>query len=235
MRKSFGRLTAAIASALVFCAVSASATTITYSYNPDADKVLTTSQAGALVETFNSITSQGFDQGGWNWSYGGAQAVLVDGFSSSGQWAQPYNAVDGVADPTWYLAVPYQVLGSSGSATIDLGQTYNYFGLFWGTIDTYNYLSFQNNGVEVASFTGGSLPYPARPNGGWNNGNANLYVNFFDLPDFDMVTIGSTGVAFEVDNIAVANVVPEPSTMILLGAGLAGFAALRTRRKKAAA
>lgn len=215
---------------LAFCA-EARATTITYTYAPDADLVLTTSQPGALVETFNTGW---FDQAGWGWSTGGSGAELIDGVSTVGMFAQPFNGVDGVPDPTWYLAIPDAQRGSSGWATIDFGRDYDYFGLFWGTIDAYNYLNFYNDGALVASYGGASLPAPAQPNGGWTNPNANLYVNFLELPDFDAVTLLSTGVAFEIDNIAVASTapVPEPGTLALMGLGTAALLALRLRRKK---
>lgn len=231
MIKRLGIISVAVLAALVMGG-GARATTISYTYAPDADMVLTTAMPGALVETFNTGW---FDQTAWTWSTGGAGAELVDGVSTAGQFAQPYNGVDGIADPTWYLAVPDSQRGSTGWANIDFGRTYTYFGLFWGTIDAYNYVNFYNGSSLVASYGGGALPAPAQPNGGWTNPNANLYVDFNDLPEFDSVTLLSTGVAFEVDNIAVASAapVPEPATVALMGIGAALLIGLRKRRKTA--
>ena len=51
---------------------------------------------------------------------------------------------------------------------------------------------------------------------------------------FDKVVLASTGMAFEVDNLAVGNQpVPEPATMLLFGMGLLGLAGMTRKRTKA--
>ena len=57
---------------------------------------------------------------------------------------------------------------------------------------------------------------------------------FFDMTDaFDAFEFRTTGIAFEVDNIVSGIApVPEPSTMMLLGAGILGLGLYGRRRAK---
>lgn len=132
------------------------------------------------------------------------------------------------ADTTPYLTVPSDK--SSGSAELSFGTTYNYFGLFWGSMDNYNSLSFYNGTNLVASYTGSDVANPNAANGNQSAPSTNSYVNFLDLPDFDKVRFTSTSYAFEVDNVAVGHVVPVPGSLLLSGIGLAGLSRIRRRR-----
>jgi hypothetical protein len=158
----------------------------------------------------------------WTWSGNGA---VVSG--TTGLYAAPFGVF--APDATNYVTVPKT--DGSGSYTATLGANYNYFGIWWGSIDTYNTLSFYNGADSVASFTGSSIadPYPA--NGDQTSFDTNFYVNFLDLPSFNSFTMTSTNYAFEADNIAVGQV-PEPATMLLLGLGLIGLAGARRKFKK---
>jgi len=54
----------------------------------------------------------------------------------------------------------------------------------------------------------------------------NLYVNFYNLPEFDAVRFLSSGWAFEFDNLAVGlTPVPVPGAVLLgvLGLSIAGI------------
>lgn len=194
----------------------ASAYTIGYDYAVDGNNY-TSTYVGAIVETFESTLL-------WSWS--GSYNIVTG--SVSGQYAAPFGVSS--ADSTYYVTVPTEQ--SSGFADVSLGATYNYFGIWWGSVDNYNTLSFFNKGIEVASFGGSSVAPPA--NGNQTSDSTNLYVNLYDLPDFDAFRMTSTSYAFEADNIAVGTApVPEPSTLLLLGSGLAGLGFYARKRRKA--
>lgn len=194
----------------------ANAYSIDYVYSVNGNE-FTSSESGVTVETFDGATLL------WSWSGNGAVVI-----GSTGQNAAPYGV--SAADASKYVTVP--VTGGTGSYTATLGADYNYFGIWWGSVDTYNTLSFYKGDTLVESFNGTAITTPNAANGNQTAPTTNLYVNFRDLPMFNKFEMTSTQYAFEADNIAVKNTVPIPAAAWLLGSGLLGLVAVRRRFTK---
>lgn len=178
----------------------------------------TSSVAGATTIDFNS---------GCGYASCSGDFALVTG-NESGKYAQPLG-VD-----SQFLSVP-NPSPSSLSASFGLGAAANYFGLFWGSIDSYNFISFYLNNALVASYSGSDI-VGQFADGNQLSLNSNRYINFdFGSGAFDSVTLTSNGFAFESDNHAFKTLVAvtEPSTSLLFMLGLAGL--LLARRQVRAA
>lgn len=198
---------------LVFMATSASALPIV---SLSAAGQTTTSVADAITIDFNS---------GCGYASCSGDFALVNG-SQSGLYAQPLGV------NSQYLSVP-NPSATDLSAVFSLGTAANYFGLFWGSIDSYNFVSFYLDNVLVASYSGSAIV------GQFADGNqlsyaSNRYINFdFGSDSFNSVKLTSNGYAFESDNHAFRKLttVTEPTTAALLLLGLVGLALARRQVK----
>ena len=194
-------------------------------------------QPGWFIETFDTENGLGgfttlresdvtYTGGGYGFAKG----------SVSGAFATPAN------DLTYYFYTPEQGNNAPASVTVDNSDFLafspnlyiDYLGLYFGSIDTYNSLkfnliggnSFTITGTEILNKLGGTSG-----NQGASSSNVYVNINFTPAEYFTSFTLETTGVALEIDNVVThVSAVPEPSTLILFGAGLLGLVALGRKR-----
>ena len=162
------------------------------------------------------------------WTYiGNSQIYTGDGYIGGTKVAAaPYNSVTLSDDLGAYLSVPLDITEATSpqSVAVDFGgSSYDYLGLMWGSMDSYNRIDFYE-GTELVGFITGSDVTRNGASGGQEEWENNAYVNIFTGFTFDNIVIESESYAFELDNLAVA-VVPVPAAVLLgmLGLGVAGI------------
>ncbi|GAA6619287.1 putative Ig domain-containing protein [Scytonema sp. NUACC26] len=144
---------------------------------------------GATSIDFNS----GFPSNFVTYTNINSSAAIVSG-ASPGLYQSP------VDDTTKFLTVaPFNDSRGTSPVALNFAIPINYFGLYWGTIDSYNSVDFYSNGSLIQSFRGNDIIALA-------NGSPYLteYVNFFasDGVSFDKIVFRSDAAAFESDNHA---------------------------------
>ena len=165
---------------------------------------------GLNTETFDGVTAgsssnNGADRGNFQSAALGAtfsasgNAGVVNG--SSSVTAAPFvGPSPGHQDTTNYLSI-----GGNGTETITFASAKNAFGLYWGSLNSYNTIKFYDGATLVASYTGADIS-PLFPNGNQGSFASNGYVEFSGLHSFNKVVLGSTSNAFEIDNISAGTI-----------------------------
>jgi len=196
--------------------------------------------AAAPVVNFNGLTpgslgSYTFDSRGPNGAVTLTGTGAVENTSRSGVYAQPAGITGD------YLTVSDRT--PSGAELLTFSVPENYFGLYWGSIDAYNFVSFLNQGQVIAAYSGTEVAALTglTANGGQSASTSNRYVNIYTADNFfDAVSLSTNGFGFEVAYISYADpplrgapaAVPEPgSGLLLLSFALFGFAAVRRQRQ----
>jgi hypothetical protein len=210
--------TALIAAALLATATQAQAVTVTLTAGPS------TAVAGANVETFESYAAGSTLNGGtvYAWNSPGATLTGDNIHLISGISAQPKHGAAAVRDQWFSVA-------GGGDATFAFANAQSYIGFLWGSVDTYNRVTFYNGNSVLGSYVGGTGGLPNVPTGNGHQGAAQ-YFNFF-ADSITSVRFQSSGNAFEIDNLASVTAVPEPETYALLLAGLGAMAFVARRRR----
>lgn len=201
--------------------------------------------AGVSLENFDTAqtpTGTSANGPGFTTTFGGGATFTGDGLVTNvgvtNAYAQPFfGPAPGAPDTTNYLAVGGNEF--SGGTTITFANSHNMFGLYWGSVDAYNTIIFENNGVALAggTFTGANVS-PLLDNGNQGSLTSNGFVLFSDLGSFNQVVLLSSTPNFEIDNLETNFVsgspsVPETSTwaMMILGFLGVGFMAYRRRNQ----
>jgi PEP-CTERM motif len=205
----------ALAFGLALAASVAQAGVIHYVLDPG---VYTTQIAGATTVDFNDDTCGQYTSCTGN-------GALVTG-NAAGRYASPLGISDSYLSAAYYSPI--------GSVTLTTPGSYDYFGLYWGSLDSYNSIHFYNDETLIGSYQGAEVS-PLLANGGITSWSSNRYVNFLftDGDVFNRIVLTSTNYAFESDNHAFGNVatrVPEPGTLALFTLGLMGLGVTARRR-----
>ena len=152
----------------------------------------------------------------------------VEDASLPGKFAPP------AGDPTKYLTVSYPA--AAGIVDFAFSSQGNYFGLYWGSMDSYNSITFLEDHEQIATFSGAAVAGLTGlvANGDQQSSLSNRYINFYLGDNFyNAVLLSTTDFGFEVDNIAFGDSplpMPEPGTLILLGSPLYFILLRRIRR-----
>ena len=144
---------------------------------------------------------------------------LSGGVVSFGGSAGVYsgNTASVAASPT---SGNYLAAEPGGAVTFSFRAPLTQFQLLWGSVDSYNSLTFVGSNGSTQLVTGSDIQAA-------DGSSASAYVTISGLNAFTKVIASSSSPAFEfLPDVQV----PEPGTLALVGLGLGGLAWMRRRR-----
>ena len=127
---------------------------------------------------------------------------------------------------------PFITIYGGGTATFNFSSPQNYFGILIGSIDSVNTLSFYNSANSLIGTISATNLLGASGDYGDRGQNGTVYVNITSTTPFSSVVAATPISSFEFDDVAYADVVPEPGTCALAAAGL-GVLGLVSRKNRA--
>lgn len=228
MRKTL-LMSAAVAGALSLFAVVTSASAATVS-------LIDTSTQG--VGNTADVYGASYGSAGWATSlFTSDPTVTPPPGSVSGIYQSPFNNT-GLASTRSYFSVGGVDGDGDGSLspnTLTFGSPKTSLSILWGSIDSYNTITFLNGAAEVASYTGTDIVTLFGLGGSAANYEQVALLNFSDLV-YDSVRFTSTDAAFEFGldlRSPPVTAVPLPGALPLFvtGLGALGFAGWRKRNK----
>jgi hypothetical protein len=213
-----GRIVASLGLLLVASSPVAAAT-ITIAGTAVNDQGQFTNVLGATTVDFNAVST-----GTQTFSQGIATYTNVNVFSCA-----TCTGTGDLLDDTTRGARAF----GGGTYAIDFSTPISYFGLYWGSPDPDNMLTFYNESSVLFSFSGADLISGFGVTGGTAGA---AYVNFFASPGdrpATRIVVSAGQFPFESDNHAflpAPPTVPEPTSLVLIATG--GVALLARRRNR---